>query len=71
MEVFCEQFHNVVSAVYKTSCRTGEGVEEMFDDIAKLLLEVNRSRMELEALEQESFRLLECDEPPVQDQCSC
>ncbi|CAG0922008.1 unnamed protein product [Notodromas monacha] len=62
-------FHNVVSAVYKTSCRTGEGVEEMFDDIAKLLLEVNRSRMELEALEQESFRLLECDEPPVQDQC--
>ena len=42
MEAFCEQCHNLVSGIYKTSCRTGEGVEEMFSDIAKQLTQVNR-----------------------------
>ncbi len=42
MEAFCEQCHNLVSGVYKTSCKTGEGVHEMFRDIASQLGEANR-----------------------------
>lgn len=42
MEAFCEQCHNLVSGVYKTSCKTGQGVEEMFSDIAKQLADANR-----------------------------
>ena len=42
MEAFCEQCHNLVSGVYKTSCKTGAGVEEMFADIANQLAEANR-----------------------------
>ncbi|XP_023340959.1 ras-related protein Rab-2A [Eurytemora carolleeae] len=57
MEAFCEQCHNLVSGIYKTSCRTGEGVEEMFSDIAKQLTQVNRSRMELQSIEERSFQV--------------
>lgn len=42
MESFCEQCHNLVSGVYKTSCKTGQGVEDMFRDIANQLAEANR-----------------------------
>ncbi|QQP35590.1 Rablike, partial [Caligus rogercresseyi] len=41
MEMFCEQCHNLVSGIYKTSCKTGEGVEEMFEDIALKIRESN------------------------------
>ena len=51
MEAFCEQCHNLVSGIYKTSCKSGEGVEEMFTDIAKQLAMTNRSRIELQAIE--------------------
>jgi len=57
MEAFCEQCHNLVSGIYKTSCKTGEGVDEMFADIAKQLTEVNRSRMELQSIEERSFQV--------------
>lgn len=57
MEAFCEQCHNLVSGIYKTSCKTGEGVEEMFTDIAKQLTQVNRSRMELQSIEERSFQV--------------
>jgi len=62
MEAFCEQCHNLVSGVYKTSCKTGEGVEEMFRDIASQLAMTNRSRMELQAIEETSFQVV----PPSQ-----
>ena len=62
MEAFCEQCHNLVSGVYKTSCKTGEGVEEMFKDIASQLAMTNRSRMELQAIEETSFQVV----PPSQ-----
>jgi len=42
MEGFCEQCRNLVSGVYKTSCKTGEGVEDMFRDIAKQLTSSNK-----------------------------
>jgi len=62
MEAFCEQCHNLVSGVYKTSCKTGEGVEEMFKDIGSQLAMTNRSRMELQAIEETSFQVV----PPNQ-----
>merc|ERR1712012_1272628 len=57
MEAFCEQCHNLVSGIYKTSCKTGEGVEEMFRDIAKQLAHSNRSRMESQTIEETSFHV--------------
>ena len=42
IETLCEQCNNLVTGVYKTSCKTGEGVEEMFSDIAKQLVGSNR-----------------------------
>lgn len=56
MEAFCEQCHNLVSGIYKTSCKTGEGVEDMFRDIAMQLGDSNRSRMELQAMHGDSTR---------------
>ena len=46
-----------VSGIYKTSCKTGEGVEEMFTDIARQLAISNRSRKELQAMEETSFQV--------------
>lgn len=60
MESFCEQCHSLISATYKTSCKTGEGLEEMFQDIANSLVESNRSRLELQALDSHGFKI----EPP-------
>ncbi|XP_055638247.1 uncharacterized protein LOC129776560 [Toxorhynchites rutilus septentrionalis] len=60
MESFCEQCQSLISATYKTSCKTGEGLEEMFQDIANTLVESNRSRLELQALETHGFKI----EPP-------
>lgn len=57
MENFCEQCHNLISATYKTSCKTGEGVNEMFDDIAQHLVFSNRSRMELQTVDKDSFKI--------------
>ena len=42
IETLCEQCNNLITGVYKTSCKTGEGVEEMFADIAKQLVGTNR-----------------------------
>lgn len=71
MEAFCEQCHSLISATYKTSCRTGAGVEEMFEDIAKVLVESNRSRMELQALEQHGFKIDGSEEESVDPTCIC
>ena len=74
MDAFCEQCHNLVSGVYKTSCKTGEGVQEMFKDIASQLSESNRSRMELQNMEHEarSFRIDRAEEAKEeQPDCSC
>lgn len=45
---FCEQCHCLVRATYRTSCKTGEGVEDMFQDITRILLECNRSKIDLQ-----------------------
>ena len=76
MEAFCEQCHNLVSGIYKTSCKTGEGVEEMFADIANQLTQNNRSRMELQAMEETSFQVAGGDREETggvgrEEPCSC
>ena len=68
-----------VSGIYKTSCRTGEGIEEMFKDIAKQLGMTNRSRKELQAIEETSFQVAgsrsglrgELSPAGTGDSCSC
>ncbi|XP_015519544.1 uncharacterized protein RabX6 [Neodiprion pinetum] len=62
MEQFCEQCHNLISATYKTSCKTGHGVDEMFEDIARHLVEANRSRMELHDMDKDHFKITSSDE---------
>lgn len=72
MEGFSEQCRNLVSGIYKTSCKTGEGVPEMFRDIARQLADSNKSRMELKAMEEASFRVdtaVEAVEPGSCNSC--
>ncbi|XP_018019276.1 ras-related protein ORAB-1 [Hyalella azteca] len=71
METFSEQCHNLISGIYKTSCKTGEGVEEMFADIASKLGDANRSRKELDALTDESFKVTTHLDSTPQDSCLC
>ncbi|KAB7503236.1 GTP-binding protein ypt4 [Armadillidium nasatum] len=70
METFCEQCHNLISGTYKTSCKTGQGVEEMFIDISKQLGEANRSRKELDSLNKNSFKITPPEGEP-EDSCIC
>lgn len=76
MEAFCEQCHNLVSGIFKVSCKTGEGVEEMFNEIANQLTQTNRSRMELQTMEEagprSSFRVDQSEEAIEVDRgCGC
>ena len=67
----------MASGIYKTSCKTGEGVEEMFTDIARQLAITNRSRKELQAMEETSFQVassgsgLRGEASSEGDSCSC
>lgn len=65
-----EQCHNLISKTYKTSCKTGEGIEEMFSDIATQLVQSNRSKLELQSMEAHGFKLGNKEEP-VEDSCLC
>ncbi|XP_054714353.1 ras-related protein Rab-1D-like [Uloborus diversus] len=68
IENFCEQCHNLVSGIYKTSCKSGAGVEEMFNDIARQLVGTCRVKdIELEV--KDSFKVSAQDEP--NQSCSC
>lgn len=69
MEDFCEQCSTLISATFKTSCKTGEGLEEMFQEIANSL-ETNRSRIELQTLEQSGFKV-HAPEEGEENTCAC
>ncbi|EDV96062.1 ras-related protein YPTC6 [Drosophila grimshawi] len=74
VEAFCEQCHSLISATYKTSCRTGNGIEAMFQDISRQLVQANRSKMELQELERQSFQIDKANEPELNEEasaCSC
>lgn len=68
--IYSEQCHNLISTTYKTSCKNGKGIEEMFSDIALQLVESNRSRIELQTLDHDSFKISN-PEPPEDSSCSC
>lgn len=70
MFCFSEQCHNLISATYKTSCKTGEGIDEMFADIAQHLVQSNRSRMELQNVDTDSFKISPPDES-TEPSCLC
>lgn len=69
MEEFSEQCQNLISSTFKVSCKTGGGIEEMFQDIANTLVQSNRSRLELQTLEHHGFHI-ETPEP-TEDKCKC
>lgn len=68
-----EQCHNLVAGTFKTSCKTGEGIEEMFAEIAKQLIESNRSRFDLEILQHANnvIKLTSIDESEEKKGCFC
>ncbi|XP_018576932.1 ras-related protein Rab-30 [Anoplophora glabripennis] len=71
IEAFCEQCHNLISGIYKTSCKNGQGLEEMFNDIAYQLVNSNRSRLELQSMEQHGFKITQSEEETLEDNCLC
>jgi len=71
MESFCEQCSPLVSGIYQTSCKTGEGVEDMFTDISHQLIETNRSKLELERLTEDSAFVIHTEEIESENGCSC
>ncbi|XP_043466455.1 ypt/Rab-type GTPase ypt7 [Leptopilina heterotoma] len=70
MEQFCEQCHNLISATYKTSCKSGVGINEMFEEIAQHLVEANRSRMDLHDMDKDHFKISHADEA-TEPSCLC
>lgn len=69
MEEFNEQCQSLISATYKVSCKTGSGIEEMFQDISNTLVQSNRSRIELQTFEHHGFHI---DSPePAESKCKC
>lgn len=71
MEEFCEQCQTLISATFKTSCKTGEGIEDMFQQIANTLMEARiGSRMELQSLDQSGFKV-HAPEEGAEDSCAC
>ncbi|KOB66303.1 Rab7, partial [Operophtera brumata] len=56
-DIEIEQCHNLINTTYKTSCKNGKGVDDMFADIAMQLVESNRSRIELQTLDHNSFKI--------------
>ncbi|XP_065164805.1 ras-related protein Rab-24 [Atheta coriaria] len=70
IESFCEQCHNIIAASFKTSCKTGDGLEDMFEDIASQLVHSNRSKMELQAMDKHGFKIGDADEV-YEDACLC
>ncbi|XP_031617094.1 ras-related protein Rab-18A [Contarinia nasturtii] len=69
IEDFIEQCQNLISGTYKISCKTGEGIHEMFQEIANILTQSNRSRLELQSLEHHGFKV---DQPETNtDKCKC
>lgn len=75
---YSEQCGGTITNTYTTSCKTGSGVAEMFQDIANTLIIANKSKFELRALEERtSFQLDNYDEiregesSSGGDNCSC
>ncbi|XP_046457240.1 ras-like GTP-binding protein YPT1 [Daphnia pulex] len=72
MAAFCEQCQTLVAGTFKSSCKTGEGVDEMFSHIAMQLVESNRSKFELEKLtENNGLQVRHFEDSEDASKCSC
>lgn len=72
IENFCQQCQIIQSPVFKTSCKNGTGVQEMFTEISRRLADTNRSRRELSLLESgHSFQVQPTQAEEVVDSCIC
>ena len=74
--MYSEQCSSLISGYFKTSCKTGEGVEELFNEVASTLLHTSRPRIELSRLErhEESFQVFDCsnnENNAENDNCAC
>ena len=57
-QMFSEQCHNIISGIYKISCKSNEGVEDMFNDISRILLNANVQKLDMQSIElQGGFKL--------------
>lgn len=65
IDQFCEQCHNLISGVFKTSCKTGDGVDKMFYDIACQLVSTSK----MAEVKKDSFKLTAQDKS--QESCMC
>lgn len=68
---YSEQCHSLISATYKTSCKTGEGIEDMFLDVAHHLIESNQSRFQLQNFKRGSIKIHKFNEETNAESCSC
>ncbi|KAK9888929.1 hypothetical protein WA026_001149 [Henosepilachna vigintioctopunctata] len=71
IESFCEQCHSLITNTYRISCKTNEGIEEMFTDIAYQLVNSNRARLELQSMEKHGFKITQSTEELSDDSCLC
>jgi len=74
MEQYCEQT-SVVTQMYVTSCKTNQGVTQMFQDISRQIKNASRARYELarNAVLQDElpFQLTDSEEQTTESQESC
>ncbi|XP_044751204.1 ras-related protein Rab-4B isoform X2 [Coccinella septempunctata] len=71
IESFCEQCQSLITNTYQISCKTNEGVEEMFTDIAFQLVNSNRARLELQSMEKHGFKITQSMEELSDESCLC
>jgi len=72
VEAFIEETSDCIAGFFKTSCKTGEGVQDMFNAITSNLSIQVKSKHELLQLEEASFQVTQLpEEPPAQDDCLC
>ncbi|KAL3280683.1 hypothetical protein HHI36_003920 [Cryptolaemus montrouzieri] len=71
IESFCEQCQSLITNTYRISCRTNEGIEEMFTDIAYQLVNSNRARLELQSMEKHGFKITQSNEELTEEGCLC
>ncbi|XP_045471370.1 ras-related protein RabC isoform X1 [Harmonia axyridis] len=71
IESFCEQCQSLITNSYQISCKTNEGVEEMFTDIAYQLVNSNRARLELQSMEKHGFKITQSTEELSDESCLC
>ena len=68
VETFQIECDSVLSGIYKVSCRTGEGIKEMFEDIAAIVRRQAAERFDPSVIQPQRAHLFQ--EPEKQRCCS-